>query len=136
VCMSILKPYMKMFHSKRTNYRKNDYFVFLIIQTDVIIDKLCGFFPESAISKNMQWNGRSARNRTKFWDLKKVFCEQDTDWGFEASAEIQVLETVEPEYIQGIVPEYDMPTYKIKSLMERYPDDVFYTWPEDWNNIR
>ena len=133
-CCSVQHPNWGLFSSKQGR-TKADY-AFLILSTDIILNKRCSFYPENAAKG---WMSRApVKKYSHSWAFEAMFDDTtgkdreglDKNMTTDPSAEVHVFGKIEPEYIEEIVIENQ--TLK-NSYAKKHPDFMFVDfWPEQW----
>ena len=129
-CCSVQYPNMPLYQAKQ---RRSEFeYAFLILSTDIIVDKDCAFYPGNA---SEGWlSRRPIKKLSTSWAFEDMFAEVvkgERDGLIEnetthESAEVHVFDSIEPDYIDQIV--IDDESYRIE-FTEKYTDFEFLNWP-------
>jgi len=129
-CCSVQYPDWELYNAKQ---RRSDFdYAFLILSTDIILDKRCAFYPSNAsggwLSKtpvrklSHSWAFEDMFKAGKFNERGNFEDNQTTN----PSAEVHVFGTIEPHYIEEVVIENDR--YR-EIFLDKYSGLQFLDWP-------
>ena len=129
-CCSVQYPDWELYKAKQR--RSNFDYGFLILSTDIILDKKCAFYPSNASGG---WLSKMpVRKLSHSWAFEDMFKAENSavrmnhedNQTTDPSAEIHVFGTIEPHYIEQLVIENDRHR---EVFSGKYSKFQFLNWP-------